>query len=172
MASADLESSRTAVALATARKKVGWALDVGYAYREGELRPGVDRSDFITVGVTVDLPFTRGKSIDSALTAALREQSAAEYDRTRERRSLESALVAEHARYAELSRRQTLYEDRILAQVRAHAAAALDAYRSDTADFADVMRAYIDDLDTRTEFLRLSTERAKSFAALAYLGGL
>ena len=172
VASADLESSRTAVALATERKKVGWALDVGYAYRDGELRPGVDRSNFITVGVTVDLPFTRGKSIDSALTAALRERSAAEHDRTRERRSLESALVAEHARYTELSRRQALYEDRILAQVRAHAAAALDAYRSDTADFADVMRAYIDDLDTRTEFLRLSTERAKSFAALAYLGGL
>ena len=44
---------------------------MGYAYREGELSPGVDRSDFITVGVTVDLPFTRGKSIDSALTAAM-----------------------------------------------------------------------------------------------------
>jgi outer membrane protein TolC len=172
VASADIESSRAAVLLATERKKAGWALDVGYAYRDGELSPGVDRSDFITVGVTVDLPFTRGKSIDSALTAALRDRSAAEHDRARERRSLESALLAEHARYTELSRRRALFEDRILAQVRAHAAAALDAYRSDTADFADVMRAYIDDLDTRTEFLRLSTERAKSFAALAYLGGL
>ena len=34
------------------------------------------------------------------------------------------------------------------------------------------MRAYIDDLDTRTEYLRLSVERASSYAALAYLGGL
>ena len=87
-------------------------------------------------------------------------------------KSLESALRAEHARFTELSRRLALFEDRILMQVRAHAAAALDGYRSDTADFADVMRAYIDDLDTRTEFLRLSTERAMSYAALAYLGGL
>ena len=171
-ADADLEAHRTAVSLATERKKPGWALDVGYAYREGQLSSGQPRSDFVTVGVTMGLPFTRGKAIDSKLTAALRERSAAEFDRDRERRALESTLRAEHARFTELSRRLDLFEERILAQVRAHAAAALDAYRSDTADFADVMRAYIDDLDTRTEFLRLSTERAMSFAALAYLGGL
>ncbi len=171
-ANADLEARQVAVSLATERKKPGWALDVGYAYREGELSPGQARSDFVTVGVTMSLPFTRSRSVDGNLTAALRERSAAELDRDRERRALESSLRAEHARYTELSRRIDLFEDRILAQVRAHAAAALDAYRSDTADFADVMRAYIDDLDTRTEFLRLSTERAMSYAALAYLGGL
>lgn len=171
-ADADLEARRTAVSLATERRKPGWALDVGYAYREGQLNTGEPRSDFVTVGVTMGLPFTRSKAVDGKLTAALRERSAAEFDRDRERRALESTLRAEHARFTELSRRLALFEERILAQVREHAAAALDAYRSDTADFADVMRAYIDDLDTRTEFLRLSTERAMSYAALAYLGGL
>lgn len=171
-AGADLEARRAAVSLATERKKPGWALDVGYAYREGQLSSGQPRSDFVTLGVTMGLPFTRSKAIDSNLTAALRERSAAEFDRDRDRRALDSRLRAEHARFTELSRRLALFEERILAQVRAHAEAALDAYRSDTADFADVMRAYIDDLDTRTEFLRLSTERAMSYAALAYLGGL
>ncbi len=171
-ADADLEARRAAVSLATEQKKPGWAVDVGYAYREGQLSNGQPRSDFVTVGVTMGLPFTRSKAIDSKLSAALRERSAAEFDRDRDRRALESTLRAEHVRFTELSRRLELFETRILAQVRAHAAAALDAYRSDTADFADVMRAYIDDLDTRTEFLRLSTERAMSYAALAYLGGL
>ena len=39
-------------------------------------------------------------------------------------------------------------------------------------DFADVMRGYIDDLNTRIEFIRLQVERAQSYATLANLGGL
>lgn len=171
-AEADLEARRKAVALANEKKKPGWMLDVGYAYRDGELTPGNPRSDFVTIGVTVGLPFTRRDSIDSRLTAALGERTAAELDREQRRRALESNLFAEHARFEELTRRLALFDSRILAQVRAQAVAALDAYRSDTADFADVMRAYIDDLDTRTEYLRLSVERASGYAALAYLGGL
>ena len=51
------------------------------------------------------------------------------------------------------------------------AQAALLAYQSDAGDFADVMRAYIDDLNTRLEHTRLQVERAQSFAVLASLGG-
>ncbi len=34
------------------------------------------------------------------------------------------------------------------------------------------MRAYVDDLNTRIDHVRLQVERAKSYAALANLGGL
>jgi hypothetical protein len=46
------------------------------------------------------------------------------------------------------------------------------AYQSDAGDFADVMRGYIDDLDTRLELVRLQVERARAYAVLANLGGL
>ena len=52
-ADADLEARRKAVALANEKKKPGWMLDVGYAYRDGELPNGDPRSDFVTIGVTV-----------------------------------------------------------------------------------------------------------------------
>ena len=45
------------------------------------------------------------------------------------------------------------------------------AYQSDTADFSDVMRAYIDELDARVDFVRLEVERARSHAVIANLGG-
>ena len=53
-----------------------------------------------------------------------------------------------------------------------HAQAALLAYQSDAGDFADVMRGYIDELNTRLDHLRLQIERAQSYAVLANLGGL
>ncbi|MEO1246810.1 MAG: TolC family protein [Pseudomonadota bacterium] len=170
-ADAEIASRASAVDVATERRKPGWALDVGYAYREGSLPAGTPRSDFLSIGVTFGLPFTRKRSIDSNLQAALSERSAAASARQQLLRELNAELAAEHVRFTQSSRRVALYERQILAGAREHASAALDAYQSDTADFADVMRAYIDDLQTRTDYIELKVTRAESYSALAYLGG-
>ena len=83
-----------------------------------------------------------------------------------------SELNTEDARFSELSRRLQLYDSRILEQSRGQAQAALLAYQSDAGDFADVMRSYIDELNTRLDHIRLQVNRAQSYAALANLGGL
>jgi outer membrane protein TolC len=171
-ADARIAAQDTGVELAEQRNKPGWALDVGYSYRDGSLPNGDPRSDFITVGVTVDLPFFSGKSVDSTLSAALQDRSAAVADRERLLRSLESRLAAEYARWQELSRRLALYEERILVQARDHAQAALLAYQNDRGNFADVMRGYIDDLNTRIDYVRLNVEREQAYAVVANLGGI
>ena len=159
------------VELAEQRSRPGWALDVGYSYREGTLSSGEPRSDFITVAVTVDMPFFRKKSVDSVLSAALQDRSAAVAEKTDLSRGLESELRAEHARWQHLSQRLDLYRVRILSQANDHAQAALLAYQSDRGDFTDVMRGYIDDLNTRIEHVRLRVELEQSRAVLANLGG-
>ena len=171
-AAARVAAQEANVDLAEQRSKPGWALDVGYSYRDGSLPNGDPRSDFITVGVTVDLPFFSRKSVDSTLSAALQDRSAANADKERLLRSLDSRLATEHARWQELSRRLSLYEERILVQAKDHAQAALLAYHNDRGNFADVMRGYIDDLNTRIDYARLKVEREQAYAVLANLGGL
>jgi outer membrane protein TolC len=171
-ADARIAAQDTGVELAEQRSKPGWSLDVGYSYRNGYLPSGDPRSDFVTVGVTVDLPFFRSKSVDSTLSAALQDRTAALAEKERLRRSLESRLAAEYARWQELSRRLDLYEERILVQAGDHAQAALLAYQNDRGDFADVMRGYIDDLNTRIDYVRLNVEREQAYAMLANLGGI
>jgi outer membrane protein TolC len=171
-ADARIAAQDAGVELAEQRSKPGWSLDVGYSYRDGALPNGDPRSDFITVGVTVDLPFFSRQSVDSTLSAALQDRSAARADRERLLRSLESRLTAEYARWQELSRRLALYEERILVQASDHAQAALLAYQNDRGNFADVMRGYIDDLNTRIDYVRLNVEREQAYAVLANLGGL
>ncbi len=171
-ADAQIEARSAGVDLAEQRAKPGWVLDLGYSYREGSLPSGEPRSDFITLGVTVDLPFFRKKSVDSTLSAALQERSAARSAREQTLRTLRSELVAEHARWQDLTRRLSLYDTRILDQAKNNAEASMFAYRSDKGDFAEVMRAYVDDLNTRIDHIRLQVERAQSYAALANLGGL
>lgn len=167
-----IDARSAGVELANERSKPGWAVDVGYSYREGTLPTGEPRSDFVSIGVSVDLPFFSRQSVDSTLTAALEERSAARMRREQTLRALQSRLVAENARWQDLTRRLALYDSRILNQARSNAEASMLSYRSDSGDFADVMRAYIDDLNTRIDHIRLQVERAQSYAVLANLGGL
>ena len=118
------------------------------------------------------LPFFNKKSVDSTLTAALHVRSAARSSKLRLERELRRQLDAVYAEWQELSRRLALYDSEILTQSKNQVEAALLAYQSDAGDFADVMRASIDDLNTRIEHLRLSVDRAQSYALLANLGGL
>ncbi len=170
-ADAQIEARDAGVDLAKERSKPAWAVDVGYKYREGSLASGDPRSDFISLGVTVGLPFFRKKTVDSTLSAALSERSAAQSIRERTLRSLHRQLSAEHAAWLDLTRRLELYDSRILGQARGHAEASLLAYQSDKGDFADVMRGYISDMNTRIDHIRLQVERAQTYAVLANLGG-
>ncbi len=171
-AAADSEASAAGVGLAEQRSKPSWSVNLGYSARDGSLPSGEARSDFLSVGVTVDLPFFSRKSVDSTLAAALSEQSAARSSELAVQRNLDARLNAEYARWRDLSRRLEIFEQRILTQTRDRAEAAMLAYQSDAADFADVMRGYIDDLNARIDHVRLQVERAQSYAVLANLGGL
>jgi len=171
-ADAKVDARRAGVDLAEERKKPGWALDLGYGYREGYLASGEPRSDFVSVSVTVDMPFFRKNRQDRSLAAALSERSASEFEKDELLRRLSSQLDAEHAHWQDLTRRVALYESQILTLSESQAQAALLAYQSEAGDFADVMRGYIDDLNTRLDHVRLQIERGQSYTVLANLGGL
>lgn len=171
-ARAGVTAHHAAVKIAEENKKPGWALDVGYGYRDGFLPDGSPRSDFVSLSVSVDLPFFAKNRQDRKLAAALGSRRAAVASEAELVARLASELDAEYARWTDLTRRLGLYETQILDQSKGQAQAALLAYQSDTGDFSDVMRGYIDDLNTRIEHVRLQVQRAQSYAALANLGGL
>ncbi len=171
-ADADIAARQAHVGVAQEQGKAGWALDVGYGYRDGSLPNGDSRSDFVSVAVVIDLPLFKKNRQDRDLAAALSARSAAVSGKERVAAQLRSQLSVEYSRWSELTRRMTLYEDDILNLSASRAEAAMLAYQSDAGDFSDVMLGQIDYLNTRLEFLRLQVERAQSYAALANLGGL
>jgi hypothetical protein len=126
----------------------------------------------VSVAVTMDLPFFSKNRQDRTLAAALRDRSASKYEKSELQRRLASELDAEYARWQDLTRRVALFESLILELSASQAQAALLAYQSEAGDFADVMRGYIDDLNTRLDHVRLQVERGQSYAVLANLGGM
>lgn len=170
-ASQQIEIERYGARIAQSAKRPEWSMELGYSYRDGRLPNGQPRSDFVSLGVTMGLPSLRKQPLNQLLAAALEGQYAAEHERNRLQRELMAQLGVKHARWADLDARLKLFETDILTQSRANAEAALLAYQSDSADFAEVMRAYIDDLDIRLEHLRLQVAQAQTFADLAKLTG-
>jgi len=171
-ADAGISASVAGVDLAKQDYKPDWSLDLDYGYRDGYLSNGQPRSDFVSLSVTVQLPFFREKRQDKSVGAALSQRRAADQAREELLRRLSSQLESGFVRWQDLGRRLELYEESILGMSADNATAALAAYQSDTGDFADAMRGYADDLDTRLDYMRLQVERAQSYAVLANLGGI
>ena len=171
-ADAEIDARQAKVGIAEEKGRPGWALDLGYGFRDGFLPNGEPRSDFVSLSVVVDLPIFRKNRQDRDLAAALSARRAAVSGKERVAADLRSQLNVEYARWTDLTRRLALYETDILDLSGGRAEAAMLAYQSDTGDFSDVMLGQIDHLNTRLEHIRLQVQRAQSYAVLAGLGGL
>lgn len=171
-AAAQIEARQARVGIAEEKAKPGWAVDVGYGYRNGTLSNGDPRSDFVSVSFVVDLPVNKKNRQDRDLAAALSERRAAISGKQRIAAQLNSQLNVEYRHWTDLTRRLALYETDILELSNTRVEAAMLAYQSDAGDFSDVMLGQIDALNTRLDFVRLQVERAQAFTVLANLGGI
>ena len=160
------------VALAKSRFRPTWTVDAAYGYRDGGMASGESRSDVLSVNATLSAPLFTARRQRRGLAAAQGQRRAAALQEDELRARLDSALTLAHRRWATLGQRIDLYEGALLPQARGNAEAALAAYRSDAADFADVMRSHINDLEMRLEHLALRVDRLRSHTQLAYFGGI
>ncbi|MBN7796474.1 TolC family protein [Parahaliea mediterranea] len=160
------------VELARQKYKPQWGLNASYGYREDDPM-GMERADFFSVGVSFDLPLFTGRRQDRELQSATARAEASRTDRALALRGLRGGFETERARLFQLESRLDLYSERLLRQMHEQAEAALAAYTADDGDFAEVVRARIDELNARVEALDIHVERQRTIARLNYyLAGL
>jgi outer membrane protein TolC len=164
-----IEIARTGYQLAQESLRPDITVNASYGHRD-EDRNGRDLPDFVSVGVSMGLPFFTAKRQDKQVTAAAERVAAEEAARLLAIRKLRSMQLDASERASQLGQQVSLYRESLLTQMAYLADAAQVAYASDQADFAEVMRARIAQLNARIEVVRLETERQKTFAQLQYLG--
>ena len=148
--------------------KSAWALNTSYAYRD-DSPDGLERDDFISVGVSFDLPLYGLNRQDKKVSAASLRKQAVTTDYKLLRRHLLAVYKKIEAKLFRLNERSSLYEKRLLLQMHEQTDAALSAYTNDNGDFAEVMRAYIAELNSKIEAFEINIERQKAIARLNYL---
>ena len=163
----NMEVSRKDIDLAREKYKPGWALNVSYGYRD-DAPNGMERSDFVSAGVTMDLPlFTRNRQ-DKTLLSREHQYQALKDKRIELIRQLVAELQQQMVNEKQLMERQRLYADLLLPQAKQQMQASLLAYQSDKGSFADVMRAHIDDLNTSLDQHRISIDLQQARARIQY----
>ena len=162
-----IEASKTGIDLAKQQYKPQWGVNASYAYRADD-QIGRSRADFISVGVTFDLPLFTNNKQDQEVSAAISQTEAIKTEKRLSLRSLLSQLQSAYAAHQRLLQRAALYKTDILVQMSDQAEASLTAYTNDDGDFSEVVRARIADLNARIDALNIDVDLLKSQSQLNY----
>lgn len=165
------EAASASVNEARSAFRPSFALDASYGFRQGVDPMGAERPDVASIMLSMDLPLFTSNRQDRELAAARHDAYAASLERERVRRDLSRQLEADWALWQSLDARVQRYEVTLLDEAQQQLDAGLTAYRNETGDFADVMRAAMMQLETQLSFERIKTDRAIAQAKLAWLGG-
>lgn len=143
-----------------------WTFDLAYSYRDGQLPNDTPRSDFVSATVSFNVPIWGREREVRRMSAASAQKESTTLNRSLLLRELRYELVVAHSRWETLSNRKELYEQNMIRQSDDHAQATLAAYRNKLVGMTDVVRSYIEQIDTQIAHLRLRVDRLKTWAQI------
>jgi len=163
-----IQATKTGIELANQKYKPEWAVNASYGYRDDDPL-GNSRSDFMSVGVTFDLPlFTEDKQ-DNEVNSAISKAESIKTEKILLLRQLVGAFSGAKSRLKRIEQRQALYKNKLLPQIHDQADASLTAYTNDDGDFAEVVRSRISVLNAEIDAMTIEVEKQKLHLDLNYL---
>ena len=163
----EIEASKIGIDLARQKYKPEWGINAGYAYRN-EDRNGNDLADFVSLGVSFDLPFFTKNRQDKEVQSSVSQTEAVKTKKWTLVRKMIAGFEKTKKQLNRLNERQLLYQKQLLPQMSEQAEASLEAYTNDESDFAEVVRARIAELNAQIDALAIDVERQKAIIELNY----
>jgi len=163
-----IDAMEIGVDAARQQYKPEWGVSAQYGYREEDPMGG-SRADLFSVGVTFDLPIFTENRQDKRVAAAASRYESAQYQRESLIRELIARLETNWAKLSRLDERLALYGNRLLPELSEQAEASLNAYNNDDGDFAEAVRARIDETNASVELIGLKAQRLKVISDINYL---
>jgi len=159
---ADTESD-----LAAERSKPQWGINARYGQRQDSAM-GVSRADFLSLGVSFDLPMMNRRQLNSQVTAAIADREGVKTDRALMLRQIKAGYDLAALNYRHLLVRQQHYKTQLLQQVSEEATASLAAYTTESGTFSDVLQANMRGLKVKTDALNVDVDLHQSIIDLDY----
>ena len=167
----EIVKSKTSEEIARQAYKPGFAVDLAYGGRSGQNPNGTDRSDFLSVFVTMDIPlFTRNRQ-DRVLASSIADTSASQYARDDVYRSMKARVEEHSATLVREQERLGLYQEYLLPQAAFNAEAAFEAYQDAVDDLTTLMRARIGEYELKLGHVALRADEIITRARLLYFQG-
>lgn len=157
----------TSIKLAEQQYKPQWGVNASYGYRDDDLQ-GRDRADFLSLGISFDVPLFANNRQDKQVQAAKASADAVKTEKSLLLRQLKAGYEGASAKYRRLLERKNLFDARLLREMEEQAEASLNAYTNDNGDFSEVVRARIAELNARIEALNINVDIQKSISKINY----
>jgi outer membrane protein TolC len=162
-----IEASKTAIELARQKYKPEWGINASYGYRDDDPQ-GNDRSDFLSVGIGIDLPLFTGNRQDKQVESAQSRAAAIKTEKWLLIRKMIADFEKSRTQLSRLNERYKLYNEELLPQMREQAEASLTAYMNDDGDFAEAVRARIAELNALIDSYAIDVARQETIVRLNY----
>ena len=167
----EIASSKTAEEIARQAYKPGFAIDLAYGGRSGQNPNGTDRSDFLSVFVSMDIPlFTKNRQ-DRVLASSIADTTARQFARDDVYRSMKARIEEHAATLVREQERLELYRQHLLPQASFNAGAAFEAYQDAVGDLTALMRARIGEYELKLSHAALCADELITRARLLYFQG-
>jgi len=167
----EIAKFKTSEEIARQAYKPGFAVDFAYGGRSGQNPDGSNRSDFLSVFVTMDIPlFTKNRQ-DRQLASSIADTSAKQFARDDIYRSMKARVEEYTATLLHERERLGMYEDFLLPQAEFNAEAAFEAYQDAVDDLTTLMRARIGEYELKLSHAALRADEITTRARLLYLQG-
>lgn len=163
-----LDITRKDIQLVEESAKPGWNLNVSYAYRE-DAPNGTQRADFLSAMVTFDLPLFTDNRQDKQRLSREYQLQAGKDKRNALLRKMTAELSQHKVNRSLLEQRLKLYRDSLIPQASQRSDAALQTYQSGKGQFSDVMKAFMDALNTQLDEKRIQTDLLQTRTQILYL---
>ncbi len=167
----EILKSKTSEDIARQAYKPGFAVDLAYGGRGGRNIDGSDRSDFLSVFVTMDIPLFTSNRQDRLLASSVAQTSAIEFARDNTHRAMKARVKERSATLAREKERLELFEDSLLPQAAFNAEAAFEGYQGAVGDLTTLMRARISEYELKLGHAALRADEIITRARLLYLQG-
>ena len=167
----EIEKSRTSEEIARQAYKPGFAVDLAYGGRSGQNNNGSNRSDLLSVFVTMDIPlFTKNRQ-DRVLASSIADTSATQYTRDDVYRSMKARIEESAATLVHQQERLALYQEYLLPQASFNAETAFEDYQDALGDLTTLMRARIGEYELKLAHAALHAEEITTRTRLLYFQG-
>lgn len=141
---------------AAAMAKSGRAVSLSYGYR-ADADSGASRSDFISLGFSMELPGLRSDANQARINAAQAKRRKATQDRQLVELRLLSDYQGAQAIQAQLAQQLDIYEQRLLPQLEQLNDSVRVAYMSGEASFSEMQSAQVDKMNIELEVIDLKS---------------
>ncbi len=167
----EIAKARTSEEIARQAYKPGFAVDLAYGGRGGQNPNGTDRSDMLSVFVSMDIPlFTKNRQ-DRVLASSVADTSATQFARDDIYRAMKARIDQNAATLSRQQERIGLYQELLLPQAAYNAEAAFEAYQNAVDDLTTLMRARIGEYELKLSYATLRANETITRARLLYLQG-